>query len=133
VVAELAPGTAVALHVWREGATTDVAATIGRLDDDTVASNATGDGAHGGLGLVVHPLTRDERKETGVGAGLMVSDASGPAAAAGIEPGDVILRVNGSLVSSDAQLHQLVAKAGKHVALLVHREDATLFVPINLG
>jgi serine protease Do len=133
VVAELAPGTTVTLGIWRDGAAKDVAATIGRLNDDTVASNANGEGAHGHLGLVVRPLTRDEREQSGLNTGLIVSNASGPAAAAGIEPGDVILRVNGSPVRSDAQLRQLVAKAATHVALLIQRDDATIFVPINLG
>ena len=96
-------------------------------------SGATSRGANPGLGLVVRPLTRDERKESGIEAGLLVTDVGGAAAAAGIEPGDVILRVNGSPVSSDVQLRQRVAKAGKHLALLVQREDTTLFVPINPG
>ena len=36
-------------------------------------------------------------------------------------------------VRSEAQLRQLVAKADKHVALLIHREDTSIFVPIDLG
>ena len=91
------------------------------------------EGNGGRLGLVVRPLTPDERKESGISAGLVVSDAGGPAAAAGIEPGDVVLGVNGTTVRSGAQLRQLVAKAGKHVALLIQRDSATIFVPINLG
>ncbi len=133
VVAKLAPGTTVTLRIWHEGAAKDVAVNIGRMNDDTVASNASGEGEHDHLGLVVRPLTREEREQSGISAGLLVSNANGSAAAAGIEPGDVILGVNGSPVTSDAQLRQLVAKAGKHVALLIQRDDATIFVPINLG
>ena len=36
-------------------------------------------------------------------------------------------------VSNPEQLQDLVARAGKYVALLVRHEDATIFVPIDLG
>jgi S1-C subfamily serine protease len=65
--------------------------------------------------------------------GLVVADASGPAARAGVQPGDVILAVNNQPVKSVEQLRQAVDKAGKHVALLVQREDARVYVPIDLG
>jgi serine protease Do len=58
---------------------------------------------------------------------------AGPAARAGIQPGDVILSVNGTPVKDGEQFHELVSKSGKHVALLVQREDARIFVPVDLG
>jgi serine protease Do len=121
------------MEVWRGGATRDVTVTVGTLGNNVVASAASPEHAHGKLGLEVRPLTPDERKEAGVRGGLVVNDASGPAADAGIQPGDVILRVNGTVVTNPAQLERLVAKAGKHVALLVERDNATLFVPVDLG
>jgi serine protease Do len=65
--------------------------------------------------------------------GLVVADAAGAAARAGVQPGDVILAVNNQPVKSAEQLRQAVDKAGKHVALLVQREDAKVYVPIDLG
>jgi serine protease Do len=65
--------------------------------------------------------------------GLVVADATGPAARAGVEAGDVILAVNDQPVKSVEQLRRLVDKAGKHVALLVQREDAKVYVPVDLG
>ena len=65
--------------------------------------------------------------------GLVVAQASGPAAAAGVQPGDVILGVNNRPVKSVDQLRQAVEKAGKHMALLVQRGDASVYVPIDLG
>ena len=65
--------------------------------------------------------------------GLVVADASGPAARAGVQAGDVILAVNNQPVKSVEQLSQAVDKAGTHVALLVQREDARVYVPIDLG
>jgi len=62
-----------------------------------------------------------------------VEQASGAAAAAGIRPGDVIIAMNGTPVRSAAQLRELVRRAGKHVALLVQRNDAELYVPLDLS
>jgi len=45
----------------------------------------------------------------------------------------VILSVNNTPVRNVEQLKQLVAKAGKRLALLVQREDAKMYVPVDLG
>jgi len=78
-------------------------------------------------------LDPDEQKQAGVRGGLMVENVTGPAADAGIQPGDVILSLNGTPVKSAEQLQQLMKKAGKHVALLVQRDEAKIFVPVDLG
>jgi serine protease Do len=68
-----------------------------------------------------------------VTGGLVVEDVTGAAARSGIQPGDVVLSINGTRVTSVEQLRSLAAKAGKHVALLVQRDAAKIFVPIDLG
>ena len=133
VIAELTPGTRVALHVWRNDAPLDINATLGRSQDESMVETAAVARHHDRLGVVARPLTADEQSEVGVRGGLVVTEAGGPAAAAGIGPGDVILGVNGIPVSSVRQLHDRIAGAGKHVALLIRHEDATMYVPIDLG
>ena len=64
---------------------------------------------------------------------MLVEDATGAAANAGIQSGDVILSLNGTPVKSVEELKALVSKAGKKVALLVLRDDARIFVPVELG
>jgi serine protease Do len=131
-VAELKPGTPTTFTIWRDGSSKDVTITVGQFQDET--ATAASEPAEGGkLGLAVRPLTPDERQEVGVSNGLVVSDASGPAAQAGIQAGDLILAFNGTPLKSAGQLRSLVDKAGKHVALLVRRGDATIFVPVDLG
>ncbi|MHB8668731.1 MAG: DegQ family serine endoprotease [Burkholderiales bacterium] len=132
LVADTAPGTTVTLEVMRDGKTRNVDVTVGASKDAKVASAETSASDHGRLGVVVRPLNPDEQKQVGAG-GVVVEDASGPAANAGIQPGDMILSLNGTPVSSPAQLKELTAKAGKHVALLVQRDDARIFVPLDLG
>ena len=44
-----------------------------------------------------------------------------------------MLSVNGEAVSTPEQLRAVVGKAGKRVALLIQRDDARLFVPVDLN
>jgi len=67
------------------------------------------------------------------GAGSVVEDVDGAAAEAGIRPGDVVLSANGKPVKSVEQLRAAVSGAKDHVALLVQRGDARIFVPVELG
>jgi serine protease Do len=78
-------------------------------------------------------LDPEEQQQAGIEGGLLVEGVAGPAARAGIQPGDVILQVNGTPIRSVEQLRELTAKSGKHIAVLVQREDARLFLPVDLG
>jgi serine protease Do len=132
-VADLKPGTVANVQVWRHGSTRNLEVTLGTLSDNIVAEAGSATQDHGRLGLSVRPLTPDERQQSGDASGLMVEQASGAAAAAGIQPGDVIIAMNGTPVKSAAQLRELVKRAGKHVALLVQRNAAELYVPLDLS
>ena len=57
----------------------------------------------------------------------------GPAAKAGIQPGDVLLAINGTPAKDVEQVREAIAKAGKSVALLVQRDGTRIFVPVQLG
>jgi len=128
-----APGDKASLDVWRDGKTLTLTATIGNAAEPTMADNNTGEGAPSRLGLSLRPLNPDERQQSGISGGLVVEDAEGHAAEAGIQPGDVVLSVDGTPVQSVGQLRKLVQDHGKQVALLIQRGDARLFVPVTLG
>ena len=132
LVAETAPGTTVKLDVLRNGKTRHIAVTVGAAKSTKLASANVASPDQGRLGVVVRRLSPEEQKQAGV-SGVVVEDVSGPAANAGIQPGDIILSLDGASVTSPAQLKQLTANAGKHVALLVQRDDARIFVPLDLG
>ncbi|HEY6095759.1 MAG TPA: PDZ domain-containing protein [Gallionellaceae bacterium] len=87
------------------------------------------------LGLSVRPLSPEERKRAEVSGGLLAEDVAqdGPAARAGIRPGDIILAVNGDKVASVDEMRSLLAKHRKQAALLILRNKQRLFVPIDLG
>ena len=134
-VAEMKPGSTAKLEVIRKGSTKELSVTLGELKDGKAVAAAGGSDQHESarLGVAARPLDADEQRQNGVSEGLLVEDVSGPAARAGIRPGDVILSVNGVSIRSVDQLRALVSKAGKHVAILVQREEARIFVPVELG
>jgi serine protease Do len=133
MVADMKPGTNAQLEVWRDHGRRTVEVRVGEAKDTVVAGAREGGADHGRLGLAVRPLTPDEKKQASLGGGLLVEDAEGPAARAGIQPGDVVLALNGTQVTSAEQLRALVAKSGHHVALLVERGETRIFVPVDLG
>ncbi|MES3025838.1 MAG: Do family serine endopeptidase [Pseudomonadota bacterium] len=129
------PGDRVALDLWREGKALKLDATLVNADDkvaEQAAERAVPDpGAK--LGLALRPLEPVERRQTGIDGGLVIEDASGAAASAGVQPGDVLLSVNGRVVSSVGQVRELVGKASKSVALLIQRGNAKIFIPVRIG
>jgi serine protease Do len=133
LITETAPGTQVKLDVLRKGSPKTLNATIAEQKDKATARAGDSDEDNGRLGLAVRPLSRDEQRASGISKGLLVEDVAGPAARSGILPGDVILSINGTPVTSGEQLRDLARKAGKHVALFVQRGGSKLFMPIDLG
>jgi len=107
--------------------------TVGELKSAQVAANDSQDMDQGRLGVAVRPLSPEEQQQIESTAGLLVLDSTGPAAHAGIQRGDVILAVNGKAVSSIEGLRKDLAAVGKHAAILIQREDARIFIPIELG
>ncbi len=134
LVADSKPGGTAKLEIVRRGLHKELQVAVGTLKETRVASSATGQAETGRLGLAVRPLDPEEQQQAGVEeGGLLVESVAGPAARAGIQPGDVILQVNGTPIRSVEQLRELTAKSGKHIAVLVQREDARLFLPLDLG
>ena len=128
------PGSDAKLDVWRHGKDMTITAKLDNAArEGGVLATASGAADHAKLGLTLRPLTRDERSAAGVSQGLVVEDASGPAASAGIQPGDVVLSADGTPVDSIAELRNIVSQHKDVVALLIQRGDSRIFVPVQLG
>ncbi len=126
------PGDKAKLEFLRKGETREVTATLGAAKAEPV-ENASAQGQDKGrMGLAVRPLTPEERKEMKVAGGLLVEEVNGPAARAGVQPGDVVLMAGGKPVQSVADLRAAAVGKG-NVALLLQRGDSRVFVPVKLG
>jgi serine protease Do len=134
MISSLKPGTKVTLEVWRNGASKELTATVGVLNDKTASLTPDKESiGKGKLGVAVRPLTNEEKRDNEIDHGLAVQDVTGAAERAGVRPGDVIVAVNNTPVKSVDELRNLIDKSGKTVALLVQRNDARIFIPVTLG
>ena len=134
MIGELRPGTEIELEIWRDKKSRKVMATLGAMNSESFASDDPenrGEEA-GKLGLTARVLTGDEAEELGVEGGLRVESVSGPSEEAGLREGDVLLALNNQSIKSVDQFRKLVDKAGKRFALLVHRNNGRIFVPMRI-
>ncbi|VVE38550.1 peptidase [Pandoraea eparura] len=132
-IADMRPGQKATLTVWRNGAKQDVSVSVAALNEKKDVASADDSATHGRLGLAVRELSPDEKRAAQVTHGLLVARASGPAEQAGVQPGDIILSLNGTPVTSASQLSDKLKKAGNNVALLVQRDGQQIFIPVDLG
>ena len=143
IVAATRPGTKSTVQVWRKGATKELQVVVGEMpvEDKTAQKGGRrgkpdGDPASARLGITVDNLSAEQKKELKLEAGVLVEDVQpGPAAKAGIRPGDVILAVNNDDVTSVEQLNQLLSRyeKGRTLALLVRRGDSTQFITLRIN
>ncbi len=137
VISAIKPGTEAKLQVWRDRGTKTLTVKIEeRQEEQLRASNRREPAAPAQadkLGLSVRPLDAEERRSAETEGYLLVEDVTGPAAQAGVRPGDVILGVNGKAVKSLAELKNATNGGSKTVAILLEREGAQLFLPIRIS
>ena len=133
-VANLTPGANAKVEVWRDRKSIKLDVKVGELKDAVVAKTDKGDsGEAGKLGVLGRSLTAQERKQAGIPSGIVIEDVSGPAEAAGLQAGDLLLAVNGIPITGVGQLRSVLEGAGDRVAVLVQRGGQRMFVPVTVG
>jgi serine protease Do len=138
-IAATAPGKDAELTVWRGGKARELTVKVEQLEEQGVATGKAAqdrqqaEGAK--LGLVVRPLTPQEKDRVDTEGSIVVAEVQGSAARAGIQPGDIILAVNERSVNDVKDLRDEAAKLkrGDSAALLVEREGTQIFVPVRAG
>jgi serine protease Do len=134
IISQLPPGSQARLGIWHDKKASEVSVKTVLLEDNpTQVARSSGEDGGGKLGLVLRSLQPNEQQELHTKGRLLVEDVSGPALAAGLQPGDVLLGVNGVGVATVADLKREVARAGHNLALLVQREDAQIYYPVDVG
>ena len=144
LVGSTKPGAKAAVQLMRNKATREVALVVGEMPDEArTAQRSQRRGAPGAkppsesvsrLGMTLSEPTAEQRKELKITGGILVEEAQGPAAKAGIRRGDILLAVNNQDVKSLEQFTQLMAQfeKGKIVAMLVRRGGNALYIPFRI-
>jgi serine protease Do len=129
------PGTSIPVQVWRRGKLQSLSIVVGELPAETQQAEGSGGRAFLRGGLALSELNPDQRRALGLDHGLLVEDATGDAARAGIRAGDVILAVNNNKVATVDAYRKAIAAvpAGKSVAVLVRRGEGSLYVPLKIS
>jgi serine protease Do len=133
LVAGMKPGSKAQIEVWRNGKPRQLSVTVGEAPSQNVAAIDKSDLSGARLGVAVRPLTPAEQARAKLDGGVVVEQVAGAAARAGIRAGDIIVSVNQKPVTSVEELRSAAKKADKTLALLVQRNDARIYVPVNLG
>jgi serine protease Do len=139
IVAATKPGSRVAVQIWRSKSPREVQVTVAEMPDDRAARQARRGGkppaaTPSQYGLTLSDLTDAQKNELKISGGVLVENAQGPAARAGIRRGDVIVAINNQEVKSVEQFNQAMAQfeKGRIVALLVRRGTNSLYVPLRV-
>ena len=79
-------------------------------------------------------LSAEQRAQLRLGAGVLVDEAQGNAARAGIRRGDVVVAINNVEIKTAEQFNALMAQfeRGRNVALLVRRGENSIYIPLRI-
>lgn len=133
----LKPGTSVPVEIVRKGSPQTLTMTVGDLDNN--ASLASQDvpaaEASSRLGLKVSELDPKLREELDIDAGVIVETVTGPAQEARLQPGDIIVSLNGIDLHTPAELATLESSLpiDRPLPVLVVREQRQTFFTIRLS
>lgn len=141
-VASAAPGEKVTLDVIRNGKSMRLSTVLDKNESAPLADNGAGDsGAHAddALGLALGPLSPDARASIGLdadvkGALVVGVKSGGPADTSGVQPGDIILRVNRKAIADVRSAQDALASAREKdtpVVVLLRRGDEQFFTTLK--
>ena len=141
-VANLRAGERASFTVLRDGTKRTLTAAIEKRDTERLASNEQQEDTDSSLGLTLMPINPAIRQQYELGSkvtGVAVTavDPGSEAADKGLQPGDVIARINGSPVRMPSDLARSIAQAKRQgresVLLLVAGGDGERFVALKVG
>ena len=143
LVGSTKPGAKASVQLMRNKVAREVTVVVGEMPDEARTAQRSPRRGPGGkppaesvnrLGMTLSEPSAEQRKELKITGGILVEDAQGVAAKAGIRRGDIILAVNNQDVKSLEQFGQLMAafEKGKIVAMLVRRGGNALYIPFRI-
>jgi serine protease Do len=140
IVSSTPVGTEVPVEVIRDGDRKTFSVKVGELQEEQLqVAGRRAPGAPAGaraFGMRVEDLTPALKQRLGFeGDGVVVTEVApdGPAAPAGIRPGDVIVEADRKAVKSAAELERALDASGDRALLLVRRGESALYVAIDRG
>ena len=131
-------GKSVELEVVRDGKTRVIEVVIGELPGEQAAlaeQDLPEPENQPVFGMMVTDLTAEQKEKFNVTGGVMVSEVTGGAARrAGVQPGDILLQLQGEEITDTQALRDMVAQLpeDKSVPMLIKRENRSLFLALRI-
>ncbi|PPD19633.1 MAG: serine peptidase [Methylomonas sp.] len=128
------------LQIIRQGEKQELAVKIGLLPNQAMAQTQNGglpgEIGNNRLGILASDLTSEQRQQFQIEKyGVLVQKVGkGVALEAGVQPGDIILRIQNSPVKDAADFNAIVAKlpVGKSIAMLIQRNGSPIFLAVKI-
>ncbi|MBI5475689.1 MAG: Do family serine endopeptidase [Ignavibacteriales bacterium] len=152
LIARKHPGEKVSLKIFRDGKNIEKSVTLrARNDEQDVAKNDGKDNSEekddsesiasktvtfDKLGLSIQPLTADQKKDSKVDNGVVVSkvETMGEAFTNGLTQGDIILQADKKDITSTKDLKNIIdkKKSGDAILLRIKRGETVSFIALQL-
>ena len=125
----------VKVIVFRDSKEITINVSIGKMADDASAATTTADESEFGLTVkgITHELVERFSLETTDGVVVTGINPEGSAVDANLQPGDVIVEINGVAIKSIKEFRKLTGtvKAGKVLRLLVQRGSSLFYTTVK--
>ncbi len=136
MVASMNPGTEVTFEILRDGKPMTLKVKLGERPSNLPLYANEGPSQGALRGISVSALTPDIRDQLGLSPrvrGVVITrvDPNSPAAAAGLQEGDVIESINRRPVTSVAEFNRLAAQAKGQTLLRINRNGEGIFVVVS--
>ncbi|WP_110650024.1 DegQ family serine endoprotease [Salinicola peritrichatus] len=140
LIGRVSPGDDVKLKVMRDGDQRNIDVTVGDWPEEMTADGSSSTGKatddQAKLGIAISDLNDQQKQQLDIDSGVLVRrvDPRGAAAAAGIQPGDVIVSFDQKPVDNADQLIEAVKQVDEDRAVPVRivRDGNSLFVALRL-
>ncbi len=137
IVGQTKVGSTAKLTIWRDKKTTTLTVTVAERTPQALAKETPKAQASSELGVTVEKVPADLASKLGLkeGKGLLIQQVNpdGPGAAMGLRKGDIVLEVDGKIISSPADFTKQVEESKKSgvIRMMIQRGSATIFLAEN--
>jgi serine protease Do len=129
------PGEQVEIDIWHQGSRRKLQVQLGDATAPVVkpqTAKTTDTNPVERLGLLLGSHRSGENSKSDHDVGLLIQAVNGAAERAGVQPGDLLLAIDGIMVGTFDQANAAANQSGKSVALLLQREGMKIYVPLRL-